>query len=288
MRTGQFHLGTSGWSYAHWAKGRFYPKGLKQGEWLAYFAGVFSTVELNMSFYRVPKAEMVTRWVAAVSRAGKGRLPSPAKRAGPRDTDAQGTLLPVEKSTGHAPRGGKGFRFAVKLWRRITHERRLRNCGEDLAFFFSVVNGFGPRRGPLLVQLPPSLRRDEGLLDDFLTELKQAAKPARWKIAVEFRHKDWLCDSVYRLLDRQRAAIVLADMPRCECTEPNDAKFVYIRRHGPGGRYRGRYTEGHLGTDAERIRPWLDAGRDVFVYFNNDVEGHAIDNALMLRELVES
>lgn len=247
VKPGRCHIGTSGWSYSHWAKGRFYPKGLKQSEWLAFFSRHFGTVEINMSFYRVPKPEMVSRWSTVT---------------------------------------GSRFRFAVKLWRRITHEKRLGDCSDQLRFFFGVVNELGTKRAPLLVQLPPSLRRDAALLEAFLADLRQAARPARWKVAVEFRNSDWLCEPVYELLDRHRAAVALADMPRCPITEPNEARFVYVRRHGPGGRYRGCYTRQHLSRDADRICQWLDQGRNVYVYFNNDIEGHAIDNARTLSELV--
>ena len=247
MAGGRCYIGTSGWSYAHWAKGRFYPKGLKQGEWLGFFAERFGTVELNSSFYRVPKPEFIARWRTVT--------------------------------------GGR-FRFAVKLWRRITHEKRLVECGVELSSFLEVVGELKPKRGPLLVQLPPSLRKNVRRLDEFLATLKKAAGRVRWKVAVEFRHPDWLCDEVYELLTRHRAALCLADLPRCPITEPNDAPFVYVRRHGPGGGYRGCYAPEHIAADAERIRGWLRGGKDVFVYYNNDIGGHAVDNARQLIETV--
>lgn len=247
MRCGRCYIGTSGWSYAHWAKGRFYPRGLKPGEWLRFYARHFATVEVNASFYRLPRPQIVERW---------------RRVAGP------------------------GFRFAIKLWRRITHEKRLADCREALGDFFTAVAGMGPPRGPLLVQLPPSLRRDDERLAAFLTDLKQAARPARWKIAVEFRNTDWLCEQVYRLLDRHRVAVCLTDLPRCPITEPNDVAFIYMRRHGPGGGYRGCYSPGLIAADAGRIRNWTRAGRDVYVYYNNDMNGHAPDNARALAKLV--
>jgi len=247
MAGGRCYIGTSGWSYAHWAKGRFYPKGLKQGEWLGFFAERFGTVELNSSFYRVPKPEFIARWRTVT--------------------------------------GGR-FRFAVKLWRRITHEKRLVECGVELSSFLEVVGELKPKRGPLLVQLPPSLRKNVRRLDEFLATLKKATGRVRWKVAVEFRHPDWLCDEVYELLTRYRVALCLADLPRCPITEPNDAPFVYVRRHGPGGGYRGCYAPEHIAADAERIRGWLRGGKDVFVYYNNDIGGHAVDNARQLIETV--
>lgn len=245
MASGKLHIGTSGWSYAHWAKGRFYPKGLKPGEWLRFYARHFTTVELNASFYRLPREEIVTRWRETV---------------GPR------------------------FRFAVKLWRRITHEKRLADCRDELARFFAVAGEFGPKRGPLLVQLPPYMGKDIDLLKGFLADLRSVISRSRWRITVEFRNPTWLCDAVYDLLDRQRVALCLADLERCPITEPNNADFVYIRRHGPGGQYRGCYASQHIADDAERILRWLANGRDVFVYFNNDVEGHALDNAAQLMD----
>lgn len=136
MPGGSLHVGTSGWSYAHWAKRRFYPKGLKQGEWLRFFARYFDSVEINSSFYRLPKAEFIDRW---------------RKVTGPR------------------------FRFAVKLWRRITHEKRLKNCEQELRDFMDIAGGLGPKRGPLLVQLPPSMKKDVDRVDAFLVDLKKAA-----------------------------------------------------------------------------------------------------------------
>ena len=148
MAAGKCYVGTSGWSYAHWAKGRFYPKGMKPGQWLQFFAEHFGTVEINSSFYRIPKADYIKRWREVT--------------------------------------GGR-FRFAVKLWRRITHERRLANCERELGDFFTVVGALGPKRGPLLVQLPPLMRKDVDRLDAFLAKLKKATGRTRWKIAVEFR-----------------------------------------------------------------------------------------------------
>ena len=249
MPPSKCHIGTSGWSYAHWAKGRFYPKGLKQGDWLAFFAKRFGTVEVNMSFYRLPKPEMIARWRHAT---------------------------------------GSRFRIAVKLWRRITHEKRLADCGRELGDFFEVVNALGSKRGPLLIQLPPSMRKDISRLDTFLTELRKAAGRSRWRVAVEFRNTDWLCDEVYLLLDRHRAALCLTDLPRCPVSEPNDAAFVYVRRHGPGGGYRGCYTSKHIDADARRIRGWLRTGRDAFAYYNNDIDGRAVHNARQLTEAIEA
>ena len=247
MPAGKCYIGTSGWSYTHWAKGRFYPKGSKPGEYLKFFAGHFNTVELNASFYRLPKPEVVSRWRQVTS-----------------------------------PR----FRFAVKLWRRITHVKRLVDSQRELGDFFDAVGQLGPKRGPLLVQLPPSMKKETERLDAFLAELESVSGRARWKVVVEFRNTAWLCDEMYDLLTRYGAALCLADMARCPITEPNDASFVYVRRHGPGGRYRGCYSSSQITADAQRVHEWLRGGKDVFVYYNNDVDGHAVDNACQLIDAV--
>lgn len=246
-KRGICRVGTSGWSYPHWGKGRFYPVGLPAGKWLSYLAEHLDTVELNASFYRPPRPAMIQRW---------------------RDA------LPV------------GFPMAVKLWRRITHDKKLADCGQEIRDFLEIVNELGTRRGPMLVQLPPSLHKDLARLEAFLEELKAAMGRRRWRVAVEFRHASWLEDATRELLDRFDVAMVLADMPRCATDQANRASFVYVRRHGPGGRYRGCYSPEMLAEDARRIRGWLEEGRDVYVYFNNDVEGYAIDNARQLKAMI--
>ncbi|MGQ9649820.1 MAG: DUF72 domain-containing protein [Phycisphaerae bacterium] len=248
MAAAQLHVGTSGWCYAHWAKGRFYPKGLHQGEWLRFYAEQFSTVELNASFYRLPKTETAARWREIT--------------------------------------GGR-FLFAVKLWRRITHNKKLEDCTDELRAFLTAVEPLGTKRGPLLVQLPPGLRCDAGRLDRFLEELERQAAGHHWRVAVEFRNDTWLVDEVYGVLDRHEASVCLADMGRCPITRPNDVDFVYMRRHGPAGAYRGYYSLDELKHDARQVRRWLNAGRDVYIYFNNDAEANAVTNARQLLDLLD-
>lgn len=249
MHHGCIRVGTSGWSYPHWARDRFYPSGLRQADWLRFYAERFSTVEVNMTFYRLPSAALVSRW---------------------------GDATPPH------------FQFAVKLWRRITHDKRLADCEDELRRAVDAVRGLGAKRGPLLVQLPPSMTCDVARLDAFFDRLDECSRDLPWRVAVEFRNKDWLQETVYEVLNRRGAALCVADMPRCEITEPNDAEFVYVRRHGPGGRYRGCYAPQDVQNDAERARAWSAEGRDVYVYYNNDVEGHAIDNARQLWEQTQS
>ncbi len=245
MPQGRPRIGTSGWSYAHWSRGRFYPPGLPSGDWLRHYARHFPTVEINLSFYRIPTPAMVDRW---------------RKTAPP------------------------GFVFAHKLWRGITHLKRLADTQPAQRSFLEVVDGLGDRRGPLLVQLPPSMKRDLPRLEGFLDELHEAQGSRPGRVAVEFRNPGWIVPEVYAALDRRNVALCLADMAKCPIVEPNEADFVYIRRHGSGRQYEGRYGEAEIEADADRIRGWLDRGRDVYVYYNNDIGGHAVDNAQYLQQ----
>jgi uncharacterized protein YecE (DUF72 family) len=248
MQPGNHHIGTSGWSYTHWSRGRFYPNELKSGQWFEYYARHFDTVEINLSFYRIPKADMVERW--------------------------------VEVAPG-------GFLFALKLWRGITHLKRLAGTLDYLRNFMDIAERLGDKRGPLLVQLPPQFKCDPDRLDGFLTDLSEAMTLS-WRVAVEFRNPDWLRPEVYALLDRRDVALCLADMVKCPITEPNAASFVYVRRHGGRAHPEGRYTDEQVAEDAGRVQEWLREGRDVFVYYNNDLGGHAVDNALLLERLLKS
>lgn len=248
MSRGSIHIGTSGWNYAHWRE-RFYPKGTPQRLWLDTYAKQFETVEVNGSFYKIPKVESVEHWVEA----------APSR-----------------------------FRFALKLWRGITHFKKLKDCRDALGRFFEVAEQVPTRqRGPVLVQLPGNQGPDLEKLDTFLNDLKGVTAPSRWKVAVEFRHPGWLSKETYRLLDRHRSAVCLHDMgDQAPTEEPNDASFVYVRRHGPRGDYAGSYSKAALKQDAERMRRWSEQGRPVFVYFNNDGEAAAVKNGLELKRLL--
>jgi len=240
--TGLCRVGTSGWNYAGW-RSRFYA-GVKASEWLTHYAHHFCTVEVNGSFYQVPRPETVEHW---------------AHRVPP------------------------GFLFALKMWRGVTHYRRLRHCEDLLRIYLPAVEHIpAGMRGPLLIQLPERMAVDQGLLDAFLTSLRTMSDHAGWRVAVEFRHLDWLTPHTRRILDRHQTALCLADMPHALSREPNDVGWVYVRRHGTTGRFAGGYSEAQIARDAADIHRWLDEGRDVFVYYNNDLDGHALDNARTL------
>ena len=144
------------------------------------------------------------------------------------------------------------------------------------------------RRAPLLIQLPPNQGKDVEKLRLYLEELHSlSATP--WDIAVEFRNDAWLTPDVYRMLDEHQTALCVHDMPgKAPTDQPNDVKFIYIRRHGTAhGRYAGSYSQEQLEADANRIRTWIKDGKSVYAYFNNDIGGHAFRNAETLRSMID-
>ncbi|MGE0217841.1 DUF72 domain-containing protein [Mycolicibacterium sp.] len=173
-----------------------------------------------------------------------------------------------------------GFVMAVKAARGLTHARRLRSPEVWVERLERGWHQLGDRAGPLLVQLHPALERDDDRLEHFLKVM-----PALIPIAVEFRHPSWDDSAVYDLLARHGAAYVVMSGAGLPCIPRATARFVYVRLHGPDpdALYGGSYSADALRWWADQITEWDEQGRDVFVYFNNDLGGHAVHNARELR-----
>jgi uncharacterized protein YecE (DUF72 family) len=233
---GRILVGTSGFSYPHW-KGVLYPPDLPPRLWLAHYAGEFRTLELNATFYRLPRPEAVDRW----------RLETPP-----------------------------GFVFAAKGSRFLTHMKRLLGERPGLARYFEPVGRLGDKLAVVLWQLPPRWHVDIERLRAFL-----AALPGGVRYAFEFRDESWYDAAVCDLLDAYGAAFCEHDIVRRPPPRLTGG-FRYLRFHGTSSRYQGRYGR-------EALLPWArELGRfarrgDAYVYFNNDVGGHAVEDA---RELV--
>lgn len=176
-----------------------------------------------------------------------------------------------------------GFTMSVKAHRGLTHYRRLSSPEPWIERFERCWQLLGDRHGVLLVQLHPEQRRDDARLDAFLQSVPQSIR-----VAVELRHPSWNDDAVYRLLERRRAAYVVMSGPGLACVPRATTDLVYVRMHGPDrdAIYAGCYSDDELRSWAGRIVEWDADGRDVWAYFNNDLGGHAVRNALRLRELV--
>jgi uncharacterized protein YecE (DUF72 family) len=172
-----------------------------------------------------------------------------------------------------------GFRFVVKGSRYLTHIKRLTDTTEGLRRFFERVEPLGPCLDTVLWQLPPNMRLDVERLDAFL-----AALPTHVRHAVEFRHASWQVPDAYAVLDRHHAMLVSVSGPQLPEDRTVTDGGVYVRFHGLRPGYAYDYTD----ADLRPWATWLRSQRDGFAFFNNDVGGHAIENALRLTQMLEA
>jgi uncharacterized protein YecE (DUF72 family) len=242
------HVGCSGWVYRDW-RGVVYPAELPQRRWFEHYATLFDTVEINNTFYRLPPPSMVDGW---------------------------------------ATQAPSGFVYATKLGQFGSHRMKLRDAGSWLPNHLDRVERLGSHLGPTLVQLPPRWRRNVERLDEFLA-VARAISPPELRWAVELREPSWVHDDVFEVLERHGAAHCIHDLlPGCPWVRTTD--WTYLRFHGPAPlvrAYHGRYGGRRLWRVADRLRGWVDAGCDVYAYFNNDYEGHAVHDAAWLRDRLE-
>jgi uncharacterized protein YecE (DUF72 family) len=245
-QSGRVVVGTSGYVYDHW-DGLFYPPEVAKVRWFEYYASQFDTVELNATFYRLFPETTFTKW----------HNEAPA-----------------------------GFIYAVKLWRWITHRKRLKGITSDLETFLERAVLLKQHLGPVLIQLPPSMKRDDERLEAFLALCGETQNKLKedFRFAVEFRHASWFESGVYELLRRHRTALVLPDMPALHGTRECTADFIYVRFHGRPGLYGSLYSHQMLTNWAQWLREHLKRGVDVYAYFNNDDHAHAPRNAQTLRK----
>ena len=238
----ELRIGTSGWYYSHW-QGKFYPENLPKSEWLAYYAKQFDTVEINNTFYHLPQEQSLKNWCKI------------------------------------AP---ENFLFAVKANRYITHIKKLKNTKDELKRFFERVKLLKNHLGPVLYQLPPTLRKNLDKLGSFLKLL-----PKKHRAVFEFRNESWYEDDTYTLLDDFNAGFCIHDIGGRQTPKVITGKIIYIRFHGTTGRYAGSYTDEKLAEWVNWIRENHCKAAAVYAYFNNDVSGHAIDNASTIKSLIQ-
>ena len=268
------YIGISGYDYPHW-RGAFYPKELPRRLWFGHASRAFNSIELNGTFYSLKSPAVFQRWVA------------------------------------EAPR--RDFVLAVKGSRYITHNLKLRGARQALAnFYASGVLALGRLTGPFLWQLPATYRFDAERLDAFMASLPrhtadaealarehdhrlkrgalaEAVEPTVLRHAFEPRHESYFHDEFYDLLRRHGFGFVIADTAgKFAYAEHVTAGFVYVRLHGSGQLYVGRYGDGELEAWADKTAAWSREGRDVYVYFDNDARGHAPHDAQRLAGRVAS
>jgi len=234
-----FHIGTSGWSYPGWRE-LFYPEELPSKDWLSYYAGHFSTVEINMTFYRFPRPETLKGW--------------------------------LEKTPPH-------FTFTLKANRQITHLKKIKNVQNEVRYFYILANSLREKLGCLLFQLPPSIHLDLPLLKDFLATLSP-----EFKNVIEFRHESCYEEKVYEILRTQKAIFCTVSSAQVPSTPIVTAETVYFRFHGLTRGYRHNYSDDELKEWAERIKKL--SPKECFIYFNNDYQAHAVENAKTLEKML--
>src|SRR6476659_6348049 len=174
-----------------------------------------------------------------------------------------------------------GFRYAVKVNRFITHMKKLLDCEEEVDRFIALARPLGDKLGPLLYQLPPSLHKNLERLDAFLSRL-----PADIEQVVEFRHRSWYDEDVLALLDRHGERFVAHDLKGLVSPRGESGRTAYVRLHWAAWKYWGRYPDEALLQWTEWCIEQERQGRSVWCYFNNDIHGHAIDDARTLKSIV--
>ena len=242
-----FHIGTSGWSYTHWS-GLFYPEGLKPARYLEHYATVFSCVELNASFYRIPRIQTVEGW---------------------------------------AQRTPQSFRFCAKMNRFITHRKKLVDVAEPLDRFLDVFEPLRERLGPFLVQLPPSLRFDPDIAESFLQLIDTYRDRHAFALEAR-HPSWFIPEALNLLRTYSMSLVIANSGGRFPETDTLTGFTIYIRFHGPFGNYSSPYTPDVLHGYARKIAGWLGERRTVWAFFNNDIDGHAVYNACELEKLVAS
>ena len=246
MKQGKIYVGTSGWSYGMW-KGVFYPQGLKAADYLPFYAQHFSCTEINSSFYHLPRATTVEGWINKVP---------------------------------------KQFKFCPKISRYVTHIKRLRQVDEALEKFFVTISLIKTNIGPVLIQLPPSLKFDSILANNFYELLNQYYKD--YAFAIEGRHVSWLSEESLQLMQKFNIAFVISQSGvGFPYAEEITARNIYIRFHGPVELFKSSYTAERLQYYAVKMASWRKQGYNLWAFFNNTWYNDAIENAVDLMNMIK-
>ncbi|MEU6376180.1 DUF72 domain-containing protein [Streptomyces sp. NPDC046909] len=236
------YVGTSGWQYRDW-RGVLYPAGCPVRLWLEEYAAHFTTVEINNAFYRLPSRETFEAW--------RDRVPA-------------------------------DFVVAVKASRYLTHIKRLKDPGEPVTRLMDHAEGLGPSLGPVLLQLPPTLKADPDLLDTCL-----GCFPSGTRVAVEPRHESWWTPEVRGVLESRGAALCWADV-RARPVTPlwRTTDWGYVRFHEGRAKEWPGYGRRSLETWAGRLTETWTEAEDVYAYFNNDPNAAAVRDASSFTRLL--
>ena len=217
----QLYAGTSGWAYPSW-KPDFYPAKLPQKNFLQHYATQLNTVEVNFTFRQLVKDTTIQKWIA--------------------ETPA-------------------GFRFGIKAHQVITHIKRLKNTEDFVPRFLATIQPLAQagKLGPVLFQLPPNLKADTSLLEEFLTSLPRGVPSA-----FEFRHESWFKDEIFALLKEHNRALCVAETEERVTPDVVTAEFCYYRYRKPS------YTPEERRAMVDRLQEHRSQGRDAFAYFKHE------------------
>jgi uncharacterized protein YecE (DUF72 family) len=243
MGKGHVYIGTSGWSNSSW-KGIFYPPDIKSKDYLCHYCTVFNASEINTTFYHLPKPATVAGWI--------GKVP-------------------------------KNYKFCVKMSQYITHIKRLKEPEEPLERFFNAIAPLTAHMGPVLIQLPPSLKFNYDITEYFFELLK--SKYTKYEFVLEARHASWFEADALSLLIKYDTAIVISESGgRYPLAESISTHNIYLRFHGPEKLFDSPHTDEMLHEYADKILFWQKHGHDVWIFFNNTMNEHALNNAATLKE----
>jgi uncharacterized protein YecE (DUF72 family) len=249
--TRQIYVGTSGWHYDDWTK-LFYPADIKGYRELTFHAEHFNTVENNSSFYRIAGENTYKTWNRMTPEA---------------------------------------YKFSMKLNKFITHTHHLEvndEVIEKVQYILQTTQVLGDKLGAILIQLPASFKYDIDRLDTFLNFFTNEvrSKPYTFDIAIEFRNKYWFTEELYTLLKKYNVGLVAGQSSRWPEVREITADIAYIRMHGPEKLFASSYSPGQLEEWVSYINGLPKKVKRVYVYFNNDFNGYALDNGQSLKKML--
>jgi uncharacterized protein YecE (DUF72 family) len=173
------------------------------------------------------------------------------------------------------------FVFSIKASRYLTHMKKLKDPRQPLDKLFGRISALGDELGPILFQLPPRWRINIDRLKSFLKILSKD-----YRYAFEFRDPSWFDERTYEALAEHGASFCIYDLGGKTSPKEITASFIYVRLHGPAGPYQGRYGAERLAGWAGAFSTWLEGGRTVYCYFDNDETGYAPEDALRLQQMM--
>jgi len=224
----RFWVGVSGFSYVSW-KGVFYPETTKPNQMLEAYGAKLNSVEVNSSFYHMPTSTITSKWASTTPEA---------------------------------------FRFSFKANRKITHYKKLKGAKTELEIFLKGLSPVEGKLGCVLVQLPPYMKEDYGVLETFLAET-----PKLVSMAIEFRHNSWFGAKLNDLLSKYNAALCVVDTEDMKPIFERTANFSYVRLR------RGTYSRRELTVWSDKLLEFASGDKDCFVYFMHDESGDAANRA---------